>query len=265
MRDLIDFFKNQNVQKHILFAFGSLCLFIILIFLGLRVYTRHGQAISVPDFVGLNMEDVNKIAGQKQMRCVIIDSMFIQSQEPGTVISQNPSPGSKVKANRSIYLRINAINPEKIEMPNVIGVSVRQAEAILQSYGLRLGTKRYLPDVARDYVLHQLYRGREIPHGSKIVKGSSIDLILGFGLANEKISVPNLKQLTKNEAQEILSNNYLNFDAIIYDNSIETNEDSLKAIICKQRPESGSQINIGSSITVWLTLDKSATKPDSIQ
>ncbi len=264
MKDFIDFLKNQAVQKNILFAFGSLCLFIIIIFLGLRVYTHHGQAITVPDFVGLNMDAVNKIADQKQMRCVIIDSMFISSQDPGTVISQNPSPGAKVKANRSIFLRINAINPEKIDMPNVVGVSVRQAEAILQSYGLSLGNKRYVPDVAKDYVLHQLYKNRDISHGTKIVKGSRIDLILGLGLSNEKISVPNLKQLTKTEAQEILSNDYLNFDAIIYDNSVETFEDSLKAIIWKQRPEYGALINVGSSVTVWLKLNNSSDRKDSI-
>src|SRR5208283_1588551 len=131
MKDLIDFLKNHTVQKHLLYAFGSLFVFIILIFLALRVYTRHGQAFSVPDFTGLSMDEVRKMADQKQMRCVIIDSVFIQMQDPGTVISQNPSPGTKVKENRSIFLTINAINPEKITMPNVVGVSVRQAEAVL--------------------------------------------------------------------------------------------------------------------------------------
>ncbi len=265
MIDLINFFKNQTVQKHLLFAFGSLCVFIILIFLALKVYTRHGQEFSVPDFAGLNMTDVTKIADQKRMRCVIIDSVFIQTQEPGTVISQNPSPGTKVKVNRAIFLTINAINPEKINMPNVVGVSVRQAEAVLEGYGLKLGLKRYVPDVAKDYVLHQAYKGREITAGTKIVKGSFIDLTLGLGLSNNKITVPDLKQLTKNEAQDILSNNYLNFDALIYDNSVETYQDSLKATIWRQKPEYGSSINVGSSITVWLTVSGSKNKTDSIQ
>ena len=61
MKDFIDFLKNHTVQKNILSAFGSLFVFILIIFLSLRVYTHHGQAITVPDFVGLNMDAVNKI------------------------------------------------------------------------------------------------------------------------------------------------------------------------------------------------------------
>jgi len=265
MKDLIDFLKNHTVQKHLLYAFGSLFVFIILIFLALRVYTRHGQAFSVPDFTGLSMDEVRKMADQKQMRCVIIDSVFIQMQDPGTVISQNPSPGTKVKENRSIFLTINAINPEKITMPNVVGVSVRQAEAVLQSYGLRLGTKRYVPDIGKDYVLHQLYKGKDIARGSTIIKGSSIDLVLGLGLGNDKLMVPDLKQLTKIEAQDILSNYYLNFDVVIYDNTVETYQDSLKAIIWKQKPDYGSSIRVGSSITIWLTLNGTGVQTDSIK
>jgi beta-lactam-binding protein with PASTA domain len=268
MKDLIDFFKNQTVQKHIIYAFGGLFILLILIFLALTVYTRHGQALSVPEFIGMSMDEARKIADQKQMHCVVTDSEFIQSQEPGTILTQNPSPGTKVKVNRSIFVTINSINPEKVPMPNVVGVSVRQAEAVLHSNGLRLGYKRYFPDVAKDYVLQQLYRGREIARGTKIIKGSSIDLVLGLGLglSKEKITVPDLKQLTRLEAQEVLSSNYLNFDAMIYDNSVETYQDSLKAVIWKQNPAYGSTINVGSSITVWLTKgNETSNQTDSIK
>lgn len=256
MRDFIDFLKNRSVQKRIILAFVGLFLFIELIFLTLRVYTRHGQALSVPDFNGKNLEEATSLIDLNRLRFQIIDSVFIQGQKPGTVVAQNPSPNTKVKENRTIFFTINAINPEKIKMPNVVGVSIRQAEARLLTAGLRVGYKRYVPDIGRDYVLRQLYKGRDIPDGKMIIKGSAIDLVLGLGTSDQMTGVPNLKSMNLSKARDVASESYLNIGAIIPDNSIETPEDSLNAIIWKQRPESGSSINVGHEIDVWLTIDK---------
>ncbi len=265
MKDLIAFFQNRDVQKQIIYFFGGLVAFIILIFLSLRVYTRHGQALSVPDFSGKKMEEATSMADQKRLRLVVSDSSFVQGQAPGVVIGQNPSFDTKVKENRTIFITINAINPEKVEMPDVVGVSLREAEARLMRYGLRIGSKRYVPDPGKDYVLRQIFRNRDITKGTKVIKGSYIDLVVGGGYGNAEGSVPNLKGLTLDEAKEVLSHNYLNFGATIYDNSIETYQDTLSAIIWKQKPGYGTSLSMGSSIDVWFSVNKPKTNPDSTQ
>lgn len=265
MRDFIDFLKNRSVQKKIIISIVGLFLFIELVFLALRVYTHHGQALSVPDFNGKNLEEASSLIDLNQLRYQIIDSVFIQGQKPGTIVAQNPSPNTKVKENRTIFFTINAINPEKIKMPNVVGVSIRQAEARLLTSGLRVGYKRYVPDIGRDYVLRQLYKGRDIQEGKMIVKGSAVDLVLGLGTTDQMTEVPNLKNMNLSKAKDVASESYLNIGAIIPDNSIVTQQDSLNAIIWKQRPEAGSSINAGHEIDVWLTNDKNkAGTNDSI-
>ena len=37
---------------------------------------------------------------------VSIDSVYVLDQPPGTVIEQDPDPGTNVKENRTIYLKI---------------------------------------------------------------------------------------------------------------------------------------------------------------
>jgi beta-lactam-binding protein with PASTA domain len=256
MKDFIDFLKNRSVQKKIILAFAGLFLCIEFVFLSIRVYTRHGQALSVPDFSGMNLEEVSSLIDLKRLRYEIIDSVFIQGQKPGTIVAQNPSANTKVKENRTIFLTINAINPEKVKMPNVVGVSIRQAEARLITSGLRVGDRRYVPDIGRDYVLRQLYKGRDIPEGKMVIRGSAISLVLGLGASDQITYVPDLKTLTLPKAQQVASDSYLNIGAIIPDNSIETASDSLKAVIWKQRPEPGSSINVGHEIDVWLTIDQ---------
>lgn len=254
MQEFVKFLKNRKVHKHFLFALGGLIVFIELVFLVLKVYTRHGQALSVPNFAGATLEEVSRITDQKHLRFEVIDSVFTPGTQPGTVVAQNPSPDTKVKENRIIFLTINAFNPEKIEMPNVVDMSLRQAEAILQNKGLHLGYKHYVPHQAKDYVIRQIYRNRDIAPGAKVIRGSSIDLVLGLGITNVSVEVPDLNGLTRLQAQEELSNKYLDFGAVRYDNSVETYQDSLRAVIWKQQPASGFSINSGSSIDVWLTV-----------
>ncbi|HEY4785843.1 MAG TPA: PASTA domain-containing protein [Bacteroidales bacterium] len=263
MKELINFFKNRTVQKHLLLAFAGLFVIFELVFLALRVYTRHGQALSVPDFNGLKLEEVSRLADETRLRFEIIDSVFNPAQAPGTVVAQTPSVKTKVKANRIIFLTINAVIPEKINMPNLLNMPVRQAEAIIQTNGLQVGYIRYVPNIAKDFVLHQYYKNREIAPGAKIIKGSSVDLAVGFGAGSSSVSVPNLKGLTRETAQESLSGNYLSFGAVIYDNSVETHQDTLKAVIWKQRPGYGASITMGESVDVWLTVAESKAKSDS--
>jgi beta-lactam-binding protein with PASTA domain len=266
MKDFIDFLKNRSVQKNIIIAFIGLFLFIEIVFLALRIYTRHGQALAVPDFSGMSIEEASKVIDLKKLRFIITDSMFTQGAKPGTVIAQNPSPETKVKENRTIFLTINAFNPEKVKMPDVVGVSVRQAEALIITNGLRLGARIYVPGLGKDYVLRQQYHGRDIKPGTPIIKGSSINLVLSFGEGSNEVSVPDLKQLTLSKASEAISNLYINLGAVIYDKSVENREDSLHAIIYKQNPGYGTTIRSGNEIDIWLTTDteKAGIASDSI-
>lgn len=259
MNDLISFLKSKVFWKHLLYALGGAFIFFNLILLFIKIYTHHGQALSVPDFRGLSLTEASQMADDKNLRLQVIDSVFTQGQPGGTVVSQVPSVNSKVKQNRIIFITINAINPEKMEVPNVVGVSIRQAEATIVSRGFKLGITQYIPDPAVNYVLRQLYRGREINPGTKIIKGSKIDLVVGMGLSSDNIPVPNLVGLSLDNARETLSQSILNFGGIIYDNSVETVEDTTNAVIWMQKPDasSGNRINLGGSVSVWLTVDQS--------
>lgn len=258
MNDLISFFKSKRFWKHFAIALGGILGGIILILLLLRLYTHHGQALSVPVFVGLSLQEAQDVAGDKNLRLQVIDSVYIQGKPRGTIVAQNPSPDSKVKVKRIIFITLNAVNPEKTEVPNVIGFSLRQAQENIENRGLRIGNISYVPDIARNYVLKQFYRNREIKPNSKINKGSLIDLVVGMGVSNEQSSIPNVVGLNLDNARETLSRSYLNVGAIVYDNSIETYDDSTKAVIWKQSPgyAGGRTISLGSPIDVFLTIDQ---------
>jgi beta-lactam-binding protein with PASTA domain len=258
------FIKSKAFLKHLLFAIAGFIGLLIITFLGLRLYTHHGQRLSVPDFTGLTIEEVHKKAKKSKLRIEIADSVFNNNLPRGTVIKQNPIPDFKVKKNRRIFITLNAVNPEKVEMPNIVGVSHRQAEAILKNVGLEIGRLIHIPDIAVNNVLKQKFEGNEITKGTLIPKGSKIDLVLGMGLSNQKTQVPNLDHYTLDDAKNRVLRSALNLGAVIYDESIIDGIDSLNAKVWRQYPsyKENKKIRLGSTIDLWITVDSTILYPE---
>jgi len=259
MKDFLKFLTTKVFFKNLLIA----SVIGLILFSGsliwLNIYTRHGQALTVPDLTSLTPDEAQIITQPKKLRLSVTDSVFYKDAPRGTIVKQNPEPGSKVKEYRTIYITLNAVNPEKVTMPTVTGVSLRQARAILETYGLNLGKISYKPDIAVNNVLQQMFLGEVIDPGELIVKGSSVDLVLGRGLSDETTVVPDLIGKDINTAKELLADRYLNIGATVYDGTIITGEDSLSAFIWRQRPgdegEEENRLHLGSNVDIWLTID----------
>lgn len=261
---LLNFLTSKTFLKHLIYAIGIFIAILILTFLILRIYTHHGKTLSVPDFTGLTLEEVHKKAKRSKLRIEVIDSVFNNNRPRGTVIEQNPNPGFKVKKRRRIFLVLNAFNPEKVKMPNIVGVSHRQAEAVLKNAGLEIGRLIHIPDIAVNNVLKQKYKGEEIQEGALVPRGSKIDLVLGMGLSNQKTQVPNLEHYTLEAAKNRILRSALNIGAIIYDASIIDGNDSAEAKVWRQYPsyKENKLIRLGSTVDVWLTVDSIILYPE---
>jgi len=248
---------NNVFVRNIVLAIVVITLVLIATFVSLNIYTHHGEYYTVPDFKGLTEDQYSKLIEEKGYRYNIIDSVHLDGYLPGAVIEQIPAAGSLVKENRNIHFTIKAISPEKVQIPDLIDYSLRNAKVILESYGLVAGELIYVPSEYRNLVLQQLYKGKPVEPGTVVVKGAIIDLHIGKGLSTERTNVPDLKALTLEEAKSYVVSVSLNIGASIYDESILTAEDSIAAVIWKQQPsaESGARIPLGSSVDVWLSVD----------
>lgn len=255
MKEFLRFLFSKLFLKNLLKVLGIFLVIILLIFTWLRFYTRHSQGIATPDFYGMTVDQVGKITKDKKLRFLVVDSVYVNSAKKGSILDQNPPPGFKVKKNRTIFLTMNAINPEKVMVPDVTGTSLREAKAVLEMRGLVIGRILYVPDIAMNNVLKQQIKGKEISEGTLVAKGSRIDLVLGRGRSNQTIDVPSLIGMRLFEAEQRLISSYLNPGAIIYDNTVLSAEDSMGARIYKQRPDINALgINLGSTVDIWLTV-----------
>lgn len=266
----MEFFKfllTKKFLRHLGLAAAITIILLLGALLWLKIYTHHGRTIIVPDLTGLTVNEVDDVTSSRQLRFEIIDSVFSTEMPRGTVIKQNPNPSSRVKRNRKIFLTMNAVNPEMVSMPQLIGLSFRQARLALQNAGLIQGSIQYRPDYAKNNVLQQMHNDTVINEGTPITKGAVIDLVLGMGLSNKTTRVPDLVGLGLDEASEIIADYYLNLGATTYDESVEDGEDSTKAFIWRQYPDFDEfkRLNMGMEVDIWLTLDSTLLpSPDSI-
>jgi len=258
---ILKYFISKDFLKNIFLAIIITIIIIWLVMLCLKVYTRHGQSRAVPDLRGHTLVEAQKICKKNRLRYQIADSVYLAKQPKGVVIEQNPLPGSRVKKRRNIFLIVNAVNPELVDVPNIVGVSFRQAKALLESNGLLIGKLEYVRDIATNNVLNQKYRGIRIIPGSQIPKLSKIDLVLGNGFGNKKTYIPDIIGKRIDLVHDLLIESYCNLGTILYDNTINTKDDSLKAFVWKQFPEfnDNRSIKLGTYVDLWFTLN-----PDKI-
>ena len=256
--ELLRFLISRQFLKNLFMAIVITSVVVLIIFLFLRIYTRHGQALAVPDLRGLTLEESTQLIQDRKLRLKVVDSTYNSTAERGCVVDQNPPPEFRVKKYRTIFITLNAFNPEMIRMPDLVGVTLRQAKVIIENAGLKLGRLTYVPDIAINNVLQQKYKGNMVLAGDSIIKGATVDLILGRGLSENKTVTPDLTGMLFSEAEDRITSRYLNVGAVIYDGTIYTMEDSAKAFVWKQRPsyeENKELINLWASVDIWLTID----------
>jgi eukaryotic-like serine/threonine-protein kinase len=255
IKGLIQYIEERIVLRNVVLAFLILIFGTTIIMQLLKIYTRHNHELSVPDFKGLTLSQAEEAARKRDLRVEVFDSVFMADLERGTVAEQHPRAGFMVKKNRTIFLTMNAVNAERVAAPNLVDLTIVQARAKIQAFGLRLGRITYEPDMGINTVLAQRINGHTLVPGDSVVKGSKIDLVLGKGLSDEQAAAPNLIGLTLEAASTRASDRFLGIGAAVRDQSIVTDEDEMNAVIYKQKPESGVTLPMGSSIDVWITLD----------
>lgn len=235
-------------------------MLLVIVLVMLRGYTNHGESFVIPDFRNRNMEEVARLATEKSLRWEIMDSIYTRDATPGTVIDQFPAPGFSVKEGRTVLLTICSGNPERIMMPELTDISLRQAVSIMQGVGLHVGEVTYVPSEYPNLVLAQKFNGSFMAPGQMIERGSSIELVVGKSASGEKTIIPDLTGVTLEQAQNEIAVLNLSLGAVIYDESVVSIADSIRARVWQQRPEpSGDLVDQGISLDLWLT-----TEPDKI-
>jgi len=226
-------------------------------------YTLHSKTIEVPNLVDAHISAADSlVAGENDFSAIIADSVYQKGKKAGFVVEQNPQAGTTVKPGRKIYLTISTSEPPKVSMPNLVDMSLRQATSLLETFGLEIGELTYEPDLCKNCILEQHINGKEIEQGERVERGIKVDLIVGAGLGNELTTVPFLIGITSQMAEDVLKSKSLNIGGILYDETVETKEDTIMARVSRQIPmhSEAPTVRMGSAVDIFLTVDTNKIK-----
>jgi len=226
-----------------------LVLFVIYFYVYLPNITNHGNFVTVPDYTGIDQEELKTLVAQNELRFSIDDSAYSAELPPYTVVRQFPKAGSKVKKNRLVYVTINRITPPTMPVPDLIDRSLLNAEVMLKSNELIRGNVFY-ESKPFPIIYEMKYKGKVINAGTRVPKGSTIDLVVGDGNGPADFVVGSLVGDSYEQAVFKLVSWNLHLGKSQIPAGVDTT--GIKTFVYKQEPQEGDSVRVGDPINIWI-------------
>jgi beta-lactam-binding protein with PASTA domain len=160
------------------FQIASLVMVLIAAALGAAIITMHfaihGAEVKVPSLKGMTVADARSQTTGLGLNLEVDNRYYSSDVAPGHILTQSPSPGTVVR--REWRVRVaESLGPQKVEVPQTVGVDERVAALKLRRVGLAVGATAQLPypDVPEGTVLAQ-----DPPAHAQGIEGPSINLLV---------------------------------------------------------------------------------------
>ncbi len=248
------FLGKKKFYLHLLIAIVVTVIIFWATLEALSVYTRHGEVYLVPDFSGKTVKELQEKGYNEYFDLLVIDSVYDRHNNKGDIVLQNPASGSKVKKGRHVYLTVVAQAPEKVTMPNLRNLSLRQALVTLDGKGLRVGKLEFVDYFARNAVVDQLLSGEPVETGTELPIGTVIDLVVGIGKSKVGVNIPFLIGKKSIDARGELHFASLNVGKEYF---LDGN-DTTHARVFKTEPTftKNEEVPLGTAINLWYRSDQ---------
>ncbi len=242
-----DFFKSKLFFKHLILIVLSFFALLFTVMQVLKIYTRHGKEYEVPKITDKLLQDVISSKQMSLFEIVVLDSIYRENFQPGTILTQDPNPGNMVKKGRKIYITVVAMSGEVVPMPNCINSSLKTAIQNLVDKGLRVGTLMFRnTDLDGEaLVVEQRFGGQIIRKDAEIQSGESVDLVVEVPSTTAIINIPDILGKTEKQVEIMLWKSGLNVGFKQYDGE----KDSKKMRLVSYSPLVNSA-TLGTSISL---------------
>lgn len=252
MGKIQDFLNGHPVVRVLLMMLVISLAILIVVFTVLKYYGRVGREYEMPDFTGKSIAEADAMQNMK-VKFVVIDSVYVEGDEGGHILTQDPQAGSMVKKGRKIFVSISSYAPEDASVPDLTDMTVRQAVSQLSGMGFSVGRLKFVESQFRNVVLEATHKGRVIAAGSTLSGRAVIDLTVGMDPEHPYAVVPFVLGKSPEKARRDVKAGSFNVGAEHFDNVT----DRSKAVVIRQSPAytGVSQHRLGSSVELWYSDD----------
>lgn len=202
------------------------------------------EEVEVPAVSGNTQDEAWKILKDKGFTDYEVQMEYSDEYDNGEVIKTTPAAGETTTVDTKIVLVVSK-GAEKAEVPNLVGMTVSQAQKALSDKGLTDGgsTEEYSNTVAEGKIISQ-----NVKAGKKVDGGTSVSYVVSKGKKPaETVAVPDLRGYSLADAISALSNRGLSYKEIAADSP------SPSGTVVDMSPDIGSQVEVGSTITLYVS------------
>lgn len=182
--NLASFYRKHRILSTVILIIVVDIILLLASYFALGFFTNHGNKETVPNLTGLDIEKATEVLERRNLNIEVTDSSYVETARPGSILEQNPQPGSFVKDGRTIYVTIRTYSTKLIKLPHLTDMSVRQSQSILTALGIKSIRIQSTPSEFRDLVIDARCDGASLYEGSKVPVNATVTLIVGDGSLN---------------------------------------------------------------------------------
>lgn len=232
--------KKKKKKKIMLIGIAAA---VVLIILGILFATGFfGSEKTVPDLVGMTYSEAKDAAESDGFKIKKGEEVYDNEVEKGEVSTQSPNEGIKAKKGSTIIVDI-CIGHKNSIVPDLKGLTRKGAKDALEAADFKLGTvEREESTADKGTVISQ-----DPDPGATEEAGTEVNIVISKGV--EKVTVPNLADMTYDEAQQALTDAGLVMGNLSYDYSDKYGKNK----VMLQQYAAGSSIPKGTAVSIRIS------------
>jgi serine/threonine-protein kinase len=220
-------------------------------FLLMPWFVRLGKEVEVPEVIGKTLEEAGTVLSKAKLNYHLQSQIYDPLIPEGFIARQTPISGKRVKEWKRVYLVVSS-GPQSINVPDLKGMRLEQAERSLNLVGLKVG---HVLHVYSDTIPGGNVVASNPVFGHELEVGREVDLIVSDGKKQQKFVMPSLLGLSAAEARAIIESRGLVLGQI---RSIDT-EGIEENVVLLQGPPAGELVE--ESDTVELAVSSLHRQP----
>ena len=233
---------NPALRISTLIVPGIIILFILFDWVTMPIITRHGKERVVPSVVNMNLEEAKTVLKKSKLKLAVLAEESDAGKRAGMILIQNPEAGKVVKQGRTVKVIISKGGKE-VEIPDLAGVSLRQAELTLSEKKFEIGDISW---VLSDSLPENVVVSSTPSAGSIAPEGISINLLVSQGKLYDVVMMPKLVGKNLQHAEKVADSLKLEIDKVKFVHR----DDLLPGIVVRQTPQSGTKLDAGAGIVL---------------
>ena len=242
--------NDKNWVAIIAVIICALALVVAVIFLMVSCRGQEPEApvmVEVPAVVGEAYDGL--AAKYPDVTFVLERKEFHDTKPAGTVLEQDPAPGTQVQKGTEVAVTISdGPAPAQIPMPNLQNYKEQSALDYLNSLELDLDVT--IERLESEEVELGCVIRTNPTDGTILEKGTKVMVVISAGPEIKTASMPDLINATRENAEKTLDNQKLNLDVKIeeeFDSSVE------KGNVIRTEPAVGGKIKTGDQVTLYIS------------